>query len=116
MSSSFDEFWNSIDLQQKKNTVDEPFEVGKVTSLDPLVIPPDGLPLIRNNLSITPYLPALDEEVNIKTSINNEHSHTISIIQHHSKLKLGSNVACYGIGYDESGKTYQKYCVLGVIE
>ncbi|AIY80938.1 hypothetical protein U728_1071 [Clostridium botulinum 202F] len=115
MASSFDEFWNVIDNQQKKNMIDEPFEVGKVTSLDPLVIELEGLPLYRNNLYINPYLLAWDEEVNIKTSINNEHSHTISIIQHHSKLKLGSNVACYGIGYDESGKTYQKYCVLGVI-
>ncbi len=116
MSSSFDEFWNSIDLQQKKNTVDEPFEIGKVVSIDPLVIELEGLPLYRNNLYINPYLLAWDEEVNILTSVNNEHSHDITIIHHYSKLKIGSNVACYGIDYDKQGETYQKYCVLGVIE
>ncbi|MBY6977142.1 DUF2577 domain-containing protein [Clostridium botulinum] len=116
MSSSFDEFWNSIDLQQKNNTIDEPFEIGKVTSIDPLVVELEGLPLYKKNLYINPHLLAWDEEVNITTSMNDKHSHTITTIHHRSKLKLGLNVACYGINYDEQVKTYQKYCVLEVLE
>ncbi|NFO30941.1 DUF2577 domain-containing protein [Clostridium botulinum] len=116
MASPFDEFWNSIDSQQEKNMIDEPFEIGKVTSIDPLVIELEGLPLYKNNLYINPYLLEWDEKVNITTSINNEHSHTISTIHHYSKLKKGTKVACYGIEYDDNGKTYQKYCVLEVIE
>ncbi|NFS76577.1 DUF2577 domain-containing protein [Clostridium botulinum] len=116
MASPFDEFWNVIDNQQKKNMIDEPFEVGKVTSLDPLVIELEGLPLYKNNLYINPYLLAWDEEVNISTSVNNEHSHNITIIHHYSKLKIGVKVVCYGIEYDKQGKTYQRYWVLEVIE
>ncbi|KFX58447.1 hypothetical protein KU40_05295 [Clostridium botulinum] len=114
IASVFDEFWNSIDLQQKNNTIDEPFEIGKVTSIDPLVIELEGLPLYKNNLYINMYLLAWDEEVNISTSVSNEHNHTISTIHHYSKLKIGSNVACYGI--EHNGIAYQRYIVLGVVE
>ncbi|WP_252238978.1 DUF2577 family protein [Clostridium sp. VAP51] len=116
MASPFDEFWNSIDSQQEKNMIDEPFGIGKVTSIDPLVIELEGLPLYKNNLYINPYLLAWDEEVNISTSVNNEHSHNVTIIHHYSKLKVDVRVTYYGIDYDKQGETYQKYCVLGVIE
>ncbi|MBW6408960.1 DUF2577 domain-containing protein [Clostridium weizhouense] len=114
MASSFDEFWNSIDLQQKKNTVEEPFKIAEVTSIDPLVVELEGLPLYKNNLYINPYLLAWYEEVNIITSTNDNHNHTISTIYHYSKLKIGSNVVCYGI--EHNGTEYQRYVVLGVIE
>lgn len=117
MSKSFgDQFWDEIEKHRYKNKIDGPFEIGMVVSENPLVIEIEGLPLYRENLYINHYLLAWDESVNIATSTNNDHSHTIFTIHHDSKLKLGSSVSCYGIEYNEIGKTYQKYVVLEVVE
>lgn len=108
-------FLDMLNKQQQKNTKDEAMEIGKVTSLNPLVIEIEGLPLYSNNILINPYLLAWDEEVNITTSISSDHSHNISTIHHNSKLQIGSNVYCYGAEYNSEGKSYQRYIVLEVI-
>ena len=111
-----DIFWDEIEKHRDKNKIDDPFEIGRVVSLDPLIIEIEGLPLYTNNLYINPYLLSWDESVNVTTSTNDNHSHTIATIHHESKLKVGVSVACYGIEYNDVGKTYQKYTVLGVVE
>lgn len=108
-------FLDMLNKQQEKNTKDEAMEIGKVTSLEPLVIEIEGLPLYSNNILINPYLLAWDEEVNITTSTSSDHSHDISIIHHSSKLQVGSNVYCYGTEYNSEGKSYQRYIVLEVV-
>ena len=116
MTKSFgDRFWDEIDKQSKKNTTDDAFAIGEITSEDPLIIEIEGLPLYVNNLYINSYLLSWDESVNITTSTNDNHSHTIATIHHDSKLRVGTPVACYGIEYNEVGKTYQKYVVMEVI-
>jgi hypothetical protein len=109
-------FLQAIDTQTQKNLIDDGFTIGKVVTLDPLTIDVEGLPLYRTNLYINPYLLEWDEQVDITTSTVDNHSHTITTIHHPSKLKDGNLVAMYGIEYDSSGKSYQRYCVLNVLE
>lgn len=109
-------FLDILNKQQEKNTKDEAMEIGKVTSLEPLVIDIEGLPLYSSNILINPYLLAWDEEVNITTSIAADHDHNISIIHHRSKLNIGSYVFMYGTEYNSEGKSYQRYIVLEVIK
>lgn len=109
-----DLFWDEIEKHNKKNAVDDAFEIGKVTSLDPLIVEIEGLPLYKSNLYINPYLLSWSEQVNITTSIND--NHTMATINHESRLKVGALVVCYGIEYNEVGKTYQKYVVMEVVE
>ncbi len=109
-------FLGILNTQQEKNTKDEPMEIGKVISLEPLEIEIEGLPLYSNNILINPYLLEWNEEVNITTSIAADHTHNISIIHHPSKLKIGSYVYCYGTEYNDAGKSYQKYIVLEVVK
>lgn len=115
MKSFGDFFWDSIDKQQNENTRDDPAEIGKVISLEPLVIEIDGTPLNSNRFYINPYLLAWDEKVNITTSSALDHNHNISVINHPSKLQIGSYVYCYGIEYNSISKSYQKYIVLEVV-
>lgn len=107
---------NSINIELKSNIADEPMEVGKVTSVDPLIVEVGGLPLYETNLYINKYLLAWDEEVNIVTSIDNEHSHTINEIHHLSKLNINDYVCLYGVEWNSMGKTYQKYHLINVIK
>ncbi|AGF56470.1 hypothetical protein B0P06_005261 [Clostridium saccharoperbutylacetonicum] len=117
MPKSFgDQFWEEIEKHRSKNKIDEPFEIGKVISEDPLIIEIEGLPLYRNNLYINPSLLPWDEEVKAITTTVSEHNHQIILIQHFSKLKIDSYVACYGIEYNDISKTYQKYVVLEVVQ
>lgn len=117
MPKSFgDKFWDEIEKHRDKNKIDNPFEIGKVISEDPLIIEIEGLPLYRDNLYINPHLLAWEEEVKATTTTVAEHNHQIMIIKHFSKLKVGVHVACYGIDYNDVGKSYQKYVVLEVIE
>lgn len=111
-----DRFLDVVEGHNKKNKIDDPFEIGTVVAESPLTIEIEGLPLYRENLYINPYLLSWDETVNITTSINENHSHTITTINHSSKLIVGVLVACYGIEYNEVGKTYQKYVVTEVVE
>ena len=104
-----------MNTQQKKNTADAPMEIGRVTNLNPLTIEVEGLPLYENNLYINKYLLAWDEEVNITTSTNDNHNHTITTIHHPSKLQVGYYVGLYGLEWNKEGKTYQKYLLLNVI-
>ncbi|WP_315074062.1 DUF2577 family protein [uncultured Clostridium sp.] len=116
MKSSFDRFWDNIESHYKSIQIDAPFEIGEVISEVPLIIRLGELSLNSDNLYINPYLLAWDEKVNITTSTVEDHNHTISIIHHDSKLKVGNSIVCYGIEYNEQGKTYQRYCLLEVIE
>lgn len=117
MAKSFgDNFWDEIESHRAKNKIDDPFEIGKVVSEDPLIIEIEGLPLYRDNLYINPHLLDWDEKVYAQTTVVDLHSHEIHSIHHYSKLKKDVHVACYGIDYNEVGKTYQKYVVLEVVE
>lgn len=111
-----DIFWDEIEKHSKKNQIDDPFGIGKVVSENPLIIEIEGLYLYKDNLYINPHLLAWDEEVHAKTTTVDLHSHEVFLIHHYSKLKLGTHVACYGIDYNEVGKTYQKYVVMEVVE
>jgi hypothetical protein len=105
----------AINVQAQKNLIDDGFTIGRVTNLDPLTIDVEGLPLYINNLYINKHLLEWDEQVNIDTSTVDNHSHTITTIHHPSKLEIGNLVSMYGIEYDSSGKSYQRYCVLDVL-
>lgn len=105
----------SIDTQFQKNIIEDGFVIGKVINLNPLTIDVGGLPLYENNLYINKYLLAWDEQVNINTSIVDNHSHTIDVIHHLNKFNVGDLVALYGMEYDKDSKSYQRYCVLCII-
>jgi hypothetical protein len=119
MSSNMDKlaqkYLDVINAQFQKNAIDDGFTIGQIISLDPLTIEVEGLPLYESNLYINKYLLAWDETVNIETSVVDDHSHSISIIHHPSKLIVGYSVALYGVEWDTDGKTYQKYCLLDVL-
>jgi hypothetical protein len=105
----------SMNKQFQKNSIEDGFTIGKVISIDPLTIDVEGLPLYEKDLNINKYLLAWDETVNITTSTVNDHSHTINIIHHLSKFNINDSVAMYGIEYDDDGKSYQRYCVLAIL-
>ncbi|MEO2601034.1 DUF2577 family protein [Clostridium butyricum] len=110
-----DEFLDIFDSRQKENMIEDAMSIGTVTNIEPLIIKIDNLDLYENNFTINPYLKEWEEIVNITTSTNNEHSHTISKIVHPSKLKIGTKVFCYGNEYDTNCKSYQHYAILEVI-
>lgn len=116
INSSVNTFFEIFEKEQAKNTKDEPFAIGKIICIDPLIIQVGELPLYEKNLRINPYLLEWIETINITTSTNEGHSHSIGTIVHQSKLVIDSYVACYGIEYSESSRCYQKYCVLEVLE
>ena len=91
---------------------DEPMCVGKVTSVEPIIIEAQGIQLYANNLSINPRLLAWEEEVEVTTSTNLEHTHSINVIHHKPSIKIGSYVLLYGCQLDELKKDYQKYHVI----
>ncbi|WP_428817210.1 DUF2577 family protein [Clostridium butyricum] len=115
MKTFGDFFWDSFDKQQNENTRDDPMEIGKVVSLEPLVIEIGGTPINNNRFYINPYLLAWDENVHITTSTASDHNHSISVIHHQPKLQIGSYVYCYGTEYNLTGRSYQKYIVLEVV-
>lgn len=106
-----------VDTQFQKNMIDDGFAIGKVTNIIPLTIEVEGLPLYSENLYINSYLLEWDETVNIETSVNGSpsHSHTINVIHHPSRLQVGQSVALYGLEWNSDGKTYQRYCLLCVL-
>lgn len=111
------DFLNIMDIQQKNNTIDDPMEIGKITSISPLIVEVEGLPLYEGNLYINKYLLDWDETVDIITSANgtDSHTHTITNIHHPSKLQIGYYVGLYGVEWNSVGKTYQKYHLIDVI-
>jgi ABC-type transport system substrate-binding protein len=106
-----------IDTQFQKNQIDDGFEIGTITNIYPLTVEVDGLPLYKDNLYINKYLLEWDETVNIETSVNGNpsHNHIINTIHHPSKLQIGCLVTLYGLEWDSDGKTYQKYCLLNIL-
>lgn len=119
MSKTFgDKFWDEIESHRDKNKIDDPFGIGKVVSVDPLIIELDGLPLYKDNLYINKHLLPWREYCTGLTTVAGSppHSHGLVYINHPSKLILESHVVLYGIDYNEDGKTYQKYVVLEVVE
>nr|DAH85412.1 MAG TPA: Protein of unknown function (DUF2577) [Caudoviricetes sp.] len=115
MNKGINTFFEIFKDEQARNSKDEPFAIGRVTSISPLTIQIEDLPLYSKNLRINPYLLEWIETVNITTSTNEGHSHSISTITHPSKLAVGSYVICYGIEYDSGYNGYKKYAVLEVI-
>lgn len=115
MNKGTELFFEIFKKEQDRNTKDEPFIIGRVTSISPLTIQIEDLPLYSKNLRINPYLLEWSETVNITTSTNEGHSHSISTITHPSKIIIGSYVVCYGIEYDSDYNGYKKYAVLEVI-
>lgn len=103
---------------QEKHTIEDAYTIGKVISVSPLIIDVQGLQLTQNNLEINKYLLEWDEVVNITTSSNDNHTHTISTIHHPSKLNIGDYVSLYGQEPDEKSSkgTYQKYILQYVLK
>lgn len=116
MDKGIKTFFEVFKEEQLTNTKEEPFCIGKVTSINPLTIQTEDLPLYSKDLRVNPYLLEWTETVNITTSIDGGHSHSIATIIHPSKLTMGSYVVCYGIEYDDKYKGYKKYAVLERIE
>lgn len=115
MDKGINTFFEIFKDEQERNTRDEPFIIGRVTNISPLTIQIEDLPLYAKNLRINPYLLEWTETINITTSTNEGHSHSIGTITHPSKLNIGSYVICYGIEYDSENNEYKKYAVLEVI-
>lgn len=113
------QFYNVISKEFENRKLDDPMVIGKVISLNPLIINIGDLPLYEKNLFINKYLLEWDEIVNIVTSTSGgeySHNHTISTIHHPSQLTIGCNVGLYGLEWNDKGKTYQKYHVIDVVE
>lgn len=108
---------DSINTQFQKNIIDDGFQIGTVRSINPITIEVDGLILYEDNLYINKYLLPWTEECTGLTTLNGNPSHTHGLvyINHPSKLVVGYSVALYGMEWNAEGKTYQKYCVLTVI-
>lgn len=82
--------------------------IGVVNSVNPIQILYGELPLNEKNLLINKQLLDWTETVNITTSTNGTHNHTITSIEHKSCLNIGDSVLLYQIG--------EKYVVLEVIK
>ncbi len=108
---------NSMDTQFQKNTIDDGFCMGTVINLEPLIIEVDGLKLYEKDLYINKYLLPWREYCGGLTTVAGSppHQHGMIYIDHPSKFKIGYTVAMYGMEWNLDGKTYQKYCVLSVI-
>ena len=116
MRTSYDEFWDYIDKNNKETLAEDAMFIGNIINIQPLQIKIDDLVLGESKLKINPYLKEWTEEVNAHTTENSLHSHSISTITHPSKLKIGKQVFCYGYEYNEDSKSYQKYIILAIIE
>jgi hypothetical protein len=77
----------------------------------------DGLKLFADNLYINKYLLPWREYCGGLTTVAGDpaHTHGLVYIDHPSKLIVDHSVALYGLEWNTDGKTYQKYCVLAVI-
>lgn len=108
---------NVMDDNNSYNTLEDAFTMGKITSVAPLIIKVQNLPLYEEDLIIPYYLNAYTDQVNITTSTNDNHNHNISSIHHPSKFELNRIVCLYGIEPDSKNKhgSYQRYVVLGVL-
>ena len=116
MRTSYDEFWDYIDKNNKETLAEDAMFIGNIINIQPLQIKIDDLVLGESKLKINPYLKEWTEEVNAHTTENSSHSHSILTITHPSKLKIGKQVFCYGYEYNEDSKSYQKYIILAIIE
>lgn len=120
MDKGINTFFEIFKNEQVRNSKDEPFIIGKVTNINPLVIKDRDFELYSKDLIINPYL--LEWTENVQGTMTNgvvgdhgSHSHTLLTIKHPSKLQLNSYVACYGTEYSDSSGCYQKYIVMVVI-
>ena len=116
MRTSYDEFWDYIDKNNKETLAEDAMFIGNIINIQPLQIKIDDLVLGESKLKINPYLKEWTEEVNAHTTEDSSHSHSILTITHPSKLKIGKQVFCYGYEYNEDSKSYQKYIILAIIE
>lgn len=98
---------NNIMREQGSYSNPESIVIGVIKSVSPIQIDYGGLPLNENNLLINRQLLDWTERIEVTTSENNEHSHTISNIKHKSCLNIGDSVILYRIN--------EKYVMLGVI-
>ena len=111
-------FVDIMNKNQKKNTIEDACVIGKIVSINPLIIDVNGLQLYKDDLLINKHLLEWEEVVNITTSINKEHSHMITTIHHPSKLNIGDFVSLYGQEPDEVSErgSYQKYILQYVLK
>lgn len=108
---------NVMDAQFQKNQIDDGFIIGTVINLKPLTILVDGLELYEKDLYINKYLLPWREYCTGLTTVDGDpaHTHSFVYIDHPTKFKVGYSVAMYGLEWNSEGKSYQKYCVLDVI-
>lgn len=107
----------SMNIQFQKNTIDDGFCIGRVTNLEPFIVSLGDLPLYEDDLYIDKHLLPWREECKGLTTVAGSppHSHGLVYIDHPSKLHLGDYVVLYGLEWNPVGKTYQKYCLLNVL-
>ena len=108
MKQSWEEMWLNGNREDGKYYNSDDIVIGVVKSISPIQISYGDLPLNRENLLINRQLLDWAETVECTTSTNNDHSHTITTINHKSCLNIGDSVLLYRIG--------DKYAVLGVVE
>lgn len=105
----------SMNIQFQKNTIDDGFCIGRITNLEPFIVSLGDLPLYEDDLYIDKYLLPWREECTGLTTVANLHTHGIVYIDHPSKLNIGDYVVLYGIEWNPAGKSYQRYCLLNVL-
>lgn len=109
---------NIMTKNQRRNTLEDAFTIGKIISVNPLIVDVGGLQLTERNITINKFLLEWDETVDITTSTNDSHSHTITTIHHPTKLNIGDYVSLYGQSPDEQSAkgSYQKYVLQYVLK
>ena len=109
-------FINIMDNNNSFNKLEDGFCIGTITSVNPLIVTVQSLPLYEEDFLIPYYLQEWTEEVNAETTTNDDHSHSIIHITHPSKFQVNRKVFLYGIEPDNNNVhgNYQRYVILGV--
>ena len=109
-----DLFENTIN----RTRIEDAMYIGIVVNMSPIRIKIGELILEEEDFTINPYLLPWREYCDGLTKEGGypTHTHGMVYLDHPCKFKLGSEVTCYGMNWDDSGKTYQNYLVLEVIK
>lgn len=105
-------FVDSMDENNKYNTLEDGFIIGKIISTNPLIVKNEGLEYDEQDLIIPSYFKSYSEEVTIDYGDTTRNV----TITYPSKLKIDKYIYMYGIEPDRKNckGNYQRYVVLGV--
>ena len=105
-------FVDTMDENNKYNTLEDGFIIGKIISTNPLLVRHEGLEYDEQDLIIPSYFKSYSEEVTIDYGDTTRNV----TITYPSKLKINKYIYMYGIEPDRKNckGNYQRYVVLGV--